>query len=175
MIHLKLSPARPVVPPGDPMGLGREWVGWTPDQTPQQLYERNRGVWYLGARASRERYTAFSSTVTGTIVAVIANEGVENVDGRKKAIVGRVLGPGDLAFDALIGQPMPDRHRNPVTYVADPVDQRTCACSCGGRVTGGRVFLPGHDQRAVHERIARQWGDTLGFIAWFDNEYGTDR
>jgi translation initiation factor 1 (eIF-1/SUI1) len=48
-------------------------------------------------------------------------------------------------------------------------------CGCGGRVTGGRVFLPGHDQRAVHERIARQWGDTLGFIAWFDNEYGTDR
>jgi hypothetical protein len=175
VIHLKLSPARPVVPPGDPMGLGREWVGWTPDQTPQQLYERNRGVWYLGARASRERYTAFSSTVTGTIVAVVANEGVENVDGRKKAIVGRVLGPGDLAFDALFGQPMPDRHRNPVTYVADPVDQRTCACGCGGRVTGGRVFLPGHDQRAVHERIARQWGDTLGFIAWFDNEYGTDR
>jgi hypothetical protein len=38
---------------------------------------------------------------------VVANEGVENVDGRKKAIVGRVIGPGDLAFDALIGQPMP--------------------------------------------------------------------
>lgn len=94
--------------------------------------------------------------------------------GRRQSSDG-VLGSGDLAFDALIGQPMPDRHRNPVTYVADPVDQRTCACGCGGRVTGGRVFLPGHDQRAVHERIARQWGDTLGFIAWFDNEYGTDR
>ncbi len=79
--------APPVVrqpPPGDPMGLGREWVGWTPDQTPQQLYERNRGVWYLSARASRERYTAFSSTVTGTIVAVVANKGVENVDGRPR-------------------------------------------------------------------------------------------
>jgi hypothetical protein len=172
VIHLKLSPARPA-DPGDP--LGRDWVGWKPDQTPQQLYEHNRGNWYLSARASHERYTAFSSTVTEKIVAVVANEGVENVDGRKKAIVGRVLEPGDPVFDALIGQPMPDRHRNPVTYVADPVDQRTCACGCGGRVTGGRMFMPGHDQRAVHERIARQWGDTLGFIAWFDNEYGTDR
>lgn len=59
---------------------------------------------------------------------------------------------------------MPDRHRNPVTYVADPVEQRTCACGCDGPVTGGRVFLPGHDQRAIHERIARQWGDTLGSL-----------
>jgi hypothetical protein len=31
-------------------------------------------------------------------------------------------------------------------------------------VVGGRLFLPGHDQRAIPERIARRWGDTLGFI-----------
>jgi len=23
----------------------------------------------------------------------------------------------------------------------------------------------------VHERIAKQWGDTLGFIGWFDETY----
>lgn len=34
------------------------------------------------------------------------------------------------------------------------------------------ALRPGHDQRAVHERIARQWGDTLGFIHWFDDTYG---
>lgn len=169
MIHLKLGPARPVAA-GDPMG--RDWVGWTPTLTSQEIYERNRGVWYLSARAERERYTAFSSTVAGVIVAVVANEGIENIDGRRKAIIGKVLEPGDPVYDALAGQPMPDRHRNPVTYADDPVDQRTCACGCGGVVTGGRVFLPGHDQRAVHERIARQWGDTLRFIQWFDNEYG---
>jgi hypothetical protein len=173
MIHLKLSAGHPAKP-DDPMR--RDWVGWSPDQTPQQIYERNRGRWYFGARAAHERYTVFSSTVTGTIVAVVANEGVEDIDGKKKAIVGRVLGPGDPVHDALIGQPMPDRHRNPVTYVDDPVDHwRTCACGCGGQVTGARTFLSGHDQRAVHERIARQWGDTLGFITWFDREHGTDR
>ena len=36
----------------------------------------------------------------------------------------------------------------------------------------GRRFIPGHDQRAVHERIERQWGDTMGFIRWFDETYG---
>ncbi|WP_433351582.1 hypothetical protein ACQP25_00900 [Microtetraspora malaysiensis] len=172
MIHLKLGPARPADPDDS---MRRDWLGWTPDQTPQQIYERNRGRWYLSARAARERYTVFSSTVTGTIVAVVANEGVEDLPGdKKKAIVGKVLGPGDPVHDALIGQPMPDRHRNPVTYVDDPVDQqRTCACGCDGAVTGPRVFLPGHDQRAIHERIARQWGDTLGFLTWFDREYGS--
>ncbi len=40
MIHLKIGPARFHEPAEDPMG--REWVGWTPEQTPQEIYERNR-------------------------------------------------------------------------------------------------------------------------------------
>jgi hypothetical protein len=173
MINLKIGPVRFIDAATDPMG--REWVGWTPEQTPQEIYERNRGVWHLSARADRERYTVFSSTVTGRIVVVVANEEIEDADGRRRKIRGTVLGPGDPVHDALIGQPMPDRHRNPVTYIDDPIDQRTCGCGCGEPVSGGRLFLPGHDQRAVHERIARQWGDTLGFITWFDNEYGAAR
>jgi hypothetical protein len=51
----------------------------------------------------------------------------------------------------------------------------TSGPAAAGTVSGGRVFLPGHDQRAVHERIARQWGDTLGFITWFDSQYGLRR
>lgn len=34
------------------------------------------------------------------------------------------------------------------------------------------AFLSGHDQRAVRERIARQWGDTVGIIRWCDETYG---
>jgi hypothetical protein len=169
MLHLKNGPARPV-PPGDPMG--RDWVGWAPGQTPQQIYERNRGVWKLSARADRERYTVFSSTVTGKVVAVVENERIEDAGNGKRMVRGRVLGPGDPVHDALIGQPMPDRFRNPVTYVPDPVGPRLCACGCGNPVTGGRVFLAGHDQRAIHERIARQWGSTLAFMEWFDQEFG---
>jgi hypothetical protein len=33
-------------------------------------------------------------------------------------------------------------------------------------------FVPGHDQKAIHERIAQQWGNTVGFIEWFDETYG---
>ena len=174
MISLKIGPAR-LHGPGVVDPMERDWVGWTPEQTPQDIYDRNRGVWNFSARADLERYTAFSSTVTGKIVAVVENERIEEWPGGKKAVVGRVLEPGDPVHDVLIGQRMPDRHRNPVTYVEDPIDQRTCGCGCGGPVSGGRIFLPGHDQRAVHERIARQWGDTLGFITWFDSQYGERR
>jgi hypothetical protein len=142
MIHLKIGAARFIDATTDPMS--REWVGWTPEQTPQKIYERNRGVWHLSARADRERYTAFSSTVTGKIPVVVANEGIEDADGRKRKIRGTVLGPGDSVHDALIGQPMPDRHRNPVTYIDDPIGRRTCGC--GEPVSGGRLFLSGHDQ-----------------------------
>jgi hypothetical protein len=40
--------------------------------------------------------------------------------GGKKAIRGRVLGPGHPVHDELIGARMPDRHRNPFTYADDP-------------------------------------------------------
>jgi hypothetical protein len=36
---------------------------------------------------------------------------------------------------------------------------------------GARQFLPGHDQRAVHDRISEQRGNTMGFIRWFDDTY----
>jgi hypothetical protein len=42
--------------------MGRDFVGWSPDQSPEQLFARNRGRWLLGARAGVERYVAFSST-----------------------------------------------------------------------------------------------------------------
>ncbi len=38
------------------------------------------------------------------------------------------------------------------------------------RISGARAFAAGH-QRAIHERISKQWGDTLAFINWFDGTY----
>ncbi|SCG71771.1 hypothetical protein [Micromonospora inositola] len=170
MIHLKIGAPRPA-DHNDPMG--RDWVGWTPAQTPQQIYDRNRGIWSLGTRAERQRYTVFSSLITGMNVAIIENTGIEDVGGGKRAVVGRVLEPGHPVHDALIDQPALDNYRNPMTYPDHSVDhQRTCACGCGAAVAGARLFLPGHDQRAIHARIAAQWGDTLGFIRWFDDTFG---
>lgn len=43
--------------------------------------------------------------------------------------------------------------------------------ACGGVVAGARQFLPGHDQRAIHDRTSAQWGSTMGFIRRFDDTY----
>ncbi|NKY58141.1 hypothetical protein [Nocardia flavorosea] len=157
---------------------GRSWVGWDKHASDQVNFEVNRGVWNLGARAEREGYATFSSE--GTVVAVAEIDRIENIsmlDGSiKQAIAGRALQPGDAGYDLLIGRAV-DNHRNPVTYIPDHPDEgpRTCACQCGAAVTGSRVFLPGHDQKAVHDRIQRQWGSTVAFINWFDREFTGER
>lgn len=173
MLNFKLGPEREVAPEQDDMGRG--WWGFSPTRSAQETYEQNRGVWLLGPRAARERHATFS--FDGTVRVVVEVDRIETVPvkvgaGRpKSAIVGRVLQAGDPVHDALIGRPV-DVHRNPVTYLDDPSDgPRSCACGCGTAVAGHRAFAPGHDQRAVHERISRQWGSTLGFIDWFDANY----
>lgn len=174
-INFKLGPVTQVDPATDDMD--RDWIGWTHLHSPQQTYEQNRGVWVLGQRAQRERLATFS--YDGRIKLVVEIERIKTVPAKqgrsKSAIVGRVLEPGDPRFDALIDQSV-DAHRNPVTYITEPAaGDPTCACGCGGPVPGHRSFLPGHDQRAVHERIARQWGSTLAFIDWFDATYAPSR
>ena len=155
--------------------MDRDWVGWDETRSAEVNFERNRGIWLLGRRAERETYATFS--LDGKIVMVAEISDIETIPPKdptrtpKRAISGRVLGPADAAYTTFIGR-LVDGHRNPVTYIPDPGNEtRTCACGCGETVTGPRHFLPGHDQRAIHDRIARQWGDTLGFIEWFDATY----
>ena len=176
-INFKLGPVAEIDPAVD--GMSRTWIGWSHLQTDYETYEQNRGVWVLGPRAARERIATFS--YDGVIKAVVSIDGLEVIPGKlpgersKRAIVGRVLKVGDPVYDALHGQRV-DHHRNPVTYLTDPDGgDPACACGCGASVSGNRSFLPGHDQRAVHERIARQWGSTLGFMDWFDATYPADR
>jgi hypothetical protein len=169
-VNLKLSDVSTVEPGQD--RWGRTWVGWSPDLPDEVVYEQNRGIWVLGRRALTEDLATFSHD--GAVVAVIALDGIEDVPplpGQlvKQAIRGRVLRAGDADYDALIGQSV-DHHRNPVTYLEAA---RRCGCGCGGEVTGNRMFRAGHDQRAIHSRIAQQWGTTLQFIDWFDRTYGT--
>ncbi|WP_225731051.1 MULTISPECIES: hypothetical protein [unclassified Nocardia] len=171
-INFKLGDRRDIE---DTCIWGRTWVGWEADQPDQETYEVNRGVWNLGARATLERFATFSHQ--GIVVAGVEIEGIEDVPlldgGIKQAVIGRVLTPGEPAYNSLIGRAV-DNHRNPVTYPPDDFDAgpRTCACGCGGEVTGGRVFLSGHDQKAIRERIDAGWGGTLGFISWYDHKVG---
>lgn len=172
-VNFKLGPVTAVDPAQDDMS--RTWIGWSPLHLDQETYDQNRGLWLLGRRVEHEQYATFSAE--GIVRVVVAIDHVETVPSKvagarsKRAIMGRVLKAGDPIYDALIDQQV-DGHRNPVTYLEDPIGgPRTCACGCGAAVLGSRAFLPGHDQRAVHDRITRQWGSTLAFINWFDATY----
>lgn len=164
MLHFKLGPVRPADPAD---GMVRATIGYDATTSAEENFDRNRGVWVLGPRAARERHALFSSTADGTVKFVVAIKELEPVL-RKKAVVGRVLPASDPLHQRWVGKPAPDSFRNPFTYVAEKDQPATCACGCGEAVTGGRTFLPGHDQRAIHARIVRQWGNTVGFLDWFD-------
>lgn len=72
--------------------------------------------------------------------------------------------------DHYVGKPAPNgAQQNPITYFKSPLGNRECNCGCGKPINRGD-FLPGHDQRAIHERIARV-GTVLDFIAWFDQTW----
>lgn len=165
MLHIKLHDRR-AIGPDDPMG--RDWVGYDPHLPPERLFEQNRGRWVLGARADREQYALFSYTGDHTIKFVAEIDGYEPI-GRKRAILGRVLDESHPVAREWVGAPAPDNFRNPATYYRETGDvSSSCACGCGELVPANRAFAPGHDQRAIHSRITKQWGGTLGFIDWFD-------
>lgn len=48
--------------------------------------------------------------------------------------------------------------------------EQLCACGCGQTITKG-YWVPGHDHRAIHERIARDHGSVAEFIDWYDRVY----
>lgn len=172
MIHLKIGHPQEADPTADEMG--RSWFGYVDEMTPQEMYDRNRGMWVLGPAADAHRYAVFSSVVTKLGLVAVKIERLQAFPGSaKRAIVGTVLGPGHPVHDRYVGQPAPDRYRNPKTFPPDPdMPPVLCACGCGEGVTGGRAFRIGHDQRAIRERINRQWGGAIGFVRWFDERFG---
>jgi hypothetical protein len=167
VLHITLGPGRVVDPRVDE--LGRERVGYDDTMTEAELYEANRGCWVLGGRADREQFALFSfNRVVRQAIAI--DRLVET--GARRAIEGFILGPGHLVFDAYVGKETPiGIVRNPITYFDSAVGRRSCACGCGAEVAKG-YFLPGHDQRAIHDRIARV-GSVVDFLDWFDTHYAT--
>jgi len=165
VLHITLGPARQVDPAEDE--LGRSRVGFSDDMSEQELDEANRGCWVLGARADREQYALVS--LDGVVRQAIAIDRLVET-GSRRAIEGRMLADSDPVYDAYVGKPAPvGRVRNPITYVEATVGRRLCFCGCGAEVSLGH-FLPGHDQRAIHERIARV-GTVVDFLRWFDRNH----
>ena len=79
-------------------------------------------------------------------------------------------------YQAYVGQPTPDsaRVRNPVTYFDSTVGGWPCGCGCGEEIYAGE-FVRGHEQTALHQRVA-QIGTIPEFLRWFNAvRVGTER
>src|SRR4051812_25919998 len=132
-INFKLNPRWSIDPETDDMGRG--WVGWDPKRSDNTNLTQNRGLWYLGARAQKERYATFS--LGGTVRLVAEIDQIETIPPKerkrpaKKALIATLLEAGHPAYDYFIDRPV-DGNRNPVSYIADPdAPPQTCACGCG--------------------------------------------
>ena len=153
----------------------RTWVGYDPLKNDAQNFDQNRGVYNINApRAKRERIITMSLEHTIRIVAALDDVvDVPLLDGRvKQALVGHVLAPGNPDYDRLIGTTITP-FRNPVRYIPDGLQDLHCLCGCGTPVTSARRWVPGHDQRALHDRVTEGWGSVERFIRWYDDERPT--
>ncbi|MFD0260156.1 hypothetical protein ACFRKE_01005 [Kitasatospora indigofera] len=149
---------------------GKSAAGWRPGLTDHQVYESGRGRWKLGARANSERYALFTAKGIVVLAVEINSIGAPDADGRR-TITGTVLQPGDPVYDKYVGEDPPvGRSQNPIQYIETPFDRTECACGCGNANPPGRTFVPGHDQKALHERVAKV-GGVAAFLHWFDQTW----
>jgi hypothetical protein len=175
MLHITLGPWKEADPED---GLHRSHVGYREGMSEQEMYRHNHGEWAIGKkRQNTEHYALFS--FGGRVVQALEVSEYEltrpftPADKRddKYTIHGTPLAKGHPVFDKYVGEPMPvTPGRNPVRYFEDPEFDsavgKLCRCGCGESTTAGD-FVPGHDQRAIHERIARI-GTVAEFLDWMD-------
>jgi hypothetical protein len=150
--------------------LPRTHYGWDPSLTEEQTYEAGRGWWRMAAGAEGERLALI---IGGGVVRVAVAIDEWAAKGGRRAFAGRVLQKGTPAHDRFVGKPDPSgsTSRNPARYwrAKNLVGQYTsCLCGCGAEVRN--QWLPGHDQRAIHDRIRHDFGGNVArFIAWYDH------
>jgi hypothetical protein len=168
MLHITLTPKQPANDPTDP--LGRTFYGWGQHDTVAENWQNNRGYWALGARAHRESYVLFSYNDRHEVVMAAKIYKIIDAPGKpgRKIIEGEPLPNDHVVYQAYVGQPTPDsaRVRNPVTYLESTVGGWPCGCGCGEEIFAGE-FVRGHEQTALHQRVA-QIGTIPQFLRWFD-------
>jgi hypothetical protein len=143
-------------------------VGWDGKMSDEALFCANRGCWVLGERAEKEQYALLS--FDGKVCMAIEIDRLVPVTGGRKAIKGRFLKAGDAVYNAYAGEDTPaEPARNPITYFDSLHDTRLYGCGCGEPVAGD-WFLTGHDQKALHARVAKI-GTVREFLDWFDSTY----
>lgn len=125
VINIRLS-ERQTADRDDP--LGRDWYGYDPGATSEQLWANNRGDWFLDTkRIARERWAALIYQGQIVLVAELNDPNHEVVTGTdigrpKKALLGRVTGDGHPIHEALMGTQVeyPPGSRNSILYSPDP-------------------------------------------------------
>lgn len=153
--------------------LPRTLAGWHETMTEKEVYDAARGWWRLNAaRAQHERYAVVVARGVVRLVIEI-NQGdwryAENID--RWAFSGKVLGQGHAVHDRYIGRTLPAANQNPIRYFEDPqADSAGYPCRCGCGELTRSTWVHGHDQRAIHQRIGRDFGgDVAQFVDWYDS------
>jgi hypothetical protein len=177
MLHITVTAKKAVDPEKD--GIRRPYVGYEAGMTQDEMYEANRGEWAIGARGKKERYVLFSfgrTVIQALEIEDLYPTTIYSGDPNSKrddrySINGKILSAGHPVYDKYVGKPSPvGAARNPVRYFEDPEFDgdagQLCRCGCGEMTTRGD-FVPGHDQKAIHERIARI-GTVAEFLDWMD-------
>jgi hypothetical protein len=108
----------------------------------------------------------------GRVRAIAEIGAVVPVDDRK-ALTGQLLTAGHPLYDAYIGTPDPlaNDSQNSITYGDLPgeVELRLRPCGCGCGQDTERDFVPGHEMRAIQQRVRVHFdGSTTAFLAWLD-------
>ncbi len=149
--------------------LPRTHNGWDPSLSEQETYDAGRGWWRMAAGGEGERLALIVGG--GVVRLAVAIDKWETQDGRR-AFSGQILQKGDPAHDRFVGKPDPSgsTSRNPARYwTAKNLSGQYTSCLCGCGVEVRHQWLPGHDQRAIHDRIRRDFGGNVGdFVAWYD-------
>lgn len=170
MLHIMLTYKALANDPTDP--LRRTYYGWDDDASIRENWENNHGYYALGARAEREPYVLFSLRRTGKVVMAGRIDAVIDAAGKpgRKIIEGDPLSEDHPVWKAYVGNDTPEHSlvRNPVTYPPLTVEGlgHPCGCGCGREVFTGE-FVRGHEQTALHQRVA-QIGTIPEFLRWFD-------
>ncbi len=168
MLHITLTTKAPQNDPADP--LGRTFYGWGQQDAIEENWQRNRGYWALGAPAPPESYVLFSHNERHEVVMAARIDTIIDAPGKpgRKIIQGEPLPEDHPVYQAYVGQPTPPsaRVRNPVTYFDSTVGGWPCGCGCGEEIFVGE-FVRGHEQTALHQRVA-QIGTIPEFLRWFD-------
>lgn len=169
---IRIRPGARVYDPEEHPFLPRQLRGYDPTMSRSEVYDAARGWWVLAEYAETEKAAVVVGRDTDRVVMAIAIERWARDERSRRAFAGRILQPGDAVYDRYVGQPdpTPNAKRSPVTYFSDPeFDRGLCRCGCGQETRS--TWVPGHDQRAIHQVIRADFGGSVAaFLDWYDGQ-----